>query len=168
MTAKKVQPTLAPAEPDGVNEIVSSSLTLFAPVGTMTAVVPSAEPVCVMVKGLPVTAMPLTATATEQSEVERPATRTAPTLTILPRLGERATAATGDAPTLGEKQPTCISRSECILGRAISFSPKKAGQRNPMHHATQSASWELRSTGPQVGQVGSRLCCDEVVRSNTP
>src|SRR6266849_4301835 len=106
MTAKKVQPTLAPAEPDGSNSIASSSFTLFAPVGIMLNKDPSAEPGCVMVKGLPVTAVPLILTATEQSEVERPATSTPPTFTMVPRLGERATAATGEAPTLGEKQST--------------------------------------------------------------
>src|SRR5262245_3121957 len=106
MTAKKLQPTLAPAEPDGSNATASSSLTVLAPVGIMVNTDPSAELTCVIVNGLPVTGVPLILTATEQSETERPATSTPPTLTMVPRLGERATAGTGDAPTLGEKQST--------------------------------------------------------------
>src|ERR1700694_2622531 len=106
MTAKKVQPMLAPAEPDGSNSFASASFTLFARVGIMVNTDPSAQPACVMVKGLPVTAVPLILTATEQSEVERPATSTPPPYTTVPRRGERATAATGEAPPLGEKQST--------------------------------------------------------------
>src|SRR5262249_37197902 len=101
-TAVKLPAMLAPEAPEGVNEIVSSSLAWVWPGGVSAAPGRARAPATGSVKGLPEIAAPLSATAIEQSAVVIEPFATAVSFSMLQRNGTRKYAATGDAPIEGE------------------------------------------------------------------
>src|SRR5262245_1355159 len=101
-TAVKLPAMLAPEAPEGVNEMVSSSLAKVLAAGVIDATSPAPAPATGNVKGLPLTATPLSATAIEQSAVAIAPFATAVSFSMLQRNGTRRYAATGDAPMDGE------------------------------------------------------------------